>query len=220
MKLNFLIILIATGMFFVACKTETAKTTAETVVTKTVETASTATKTTETGNYTVDVAASTLNWMGDKKLGEKHVGSIKLKDGSFSITDGQVTSGKATIDMGSITNSDVTDPKKNAKLVRHLGGEDFFDVAKFPTASIAITGANESGFEGNLTMKGIEKAIKIPGTVTKEGNNYVVTITPFTFNRTDWNIKYRSGNFFKLAKDKIINDAIELSGKIVLTPKS
>ncbi len=220
MKLNFLIVLIATGMFFVACKSEKAQTTAKAVVEKTNEAVTTVTTSDANGDFVVDVAASTLNWMGDKKVGDKHVGSIKLKDGSFTIADGQVASGKATIDMSSITNSDITDPKYNAKLIGHLSNDDFFDIAKFPTASIEIMGANGSDFDGKLTIKGIEKPIKIPATVAKDGNNYVVTIKPFTFNRTDWNIKYGSGNFFKLAKDRIINDAIELSGKLVLTPKS
>lgn len=54
----------------------------------------------------------------------------------------------------------------HAERDKHLRGSDFLDVTKYPTASFKSTSYKETGFnkgvlEGNLTLKGITKPIKI-----------------------------------------------------------
>lgn len=44
------------------------------------------------------------------------------------------------LDMQSIDNQDLQEPAWQDLLVRHLKGEDFFAVERFPTASFRVTG--------------------------------------------------------------------------------
>jgi polyisoprenoid-binding protein YceI len=92
-----------------------------------------------TGDFSANLEASSLSWLGKKVTGE-HFGSIKLKDASFSFADGVLTGGKAVVDMTTISVEDVTDAEKNADLVGHLSTEDFFNAAKYPEATLVITG--------------------------------------------------------------------------------
>ncbi|MBV2169185.1 MAG: YceI family protein [Bdellovibrio sp.] len=172
--------------------------------------------------YKIDTKASSVAWKGSKKMGSFHVGSIVMKEGSVTLDKkGQLSAGNFVIDMATIANEDLKDsPEYQKKLVGHLSSEDFFNVAKFPTAVFKVTSVTakskeEALVKGELTMIGKTNAIEFPvklsadkGVVTGEANVKV--------DRTKWGLKYGSGNFFKeLAGDKIINDEFELTLKLV-----
>ncbi|WP_415061627.1 YceI family protein [Bdellovibrio sp.] len=172
--------------------------------------------------YKIDTKASSVAWKGSKKMGSFHVGSIVMKEGSVTLDKkGQLSAGNFVIDMATIANEDLKDsPEYQKKLVGHLSSEDFFNVAKFPTAVFKVTSVTakskeEALVKGDLTMIGKTNAIEFPvklsadkGVVTGEANVKV--------DRTKWGLKYGSGNFFKeLAGDKIINDEFELTLKLV-----
>ena len=72
--------------------------------------------------------------------------------------------------------------------------------------------------EGNLTLKGITKGVKIPAHISiTEGK--VSAVTPaFTINRTEWGINYKSG-VIGTAADKIINDEVGLVINLVANTK-
>ncbi|NJL30102.1 MAG: hypothetical protein HC897_20505, partial [Thermoanaerobaculia bacterium] len=64
-----------------------------------------------------------------------------------------------TINTGSIDSN-------HAERDKHLRGKDFLDVDRFPTATFKSTAYKETGFntsvlEGDLTLKGITKPIRI-----------------------------------------------------------
>ncbi len=64
----------------------------------------------------------------------------------------------------------------NPELDKHLKGADFFDVAKFPTAtyvstSIDRTGKDRAIVHGNLTLHGVTKPITLTVKLNKKGNN-------------------------------------------------
>lgn len=172
--------------------------------------------------YKIDTKASSVAWKGSKKMGSFHVGSIAMKEGSVTLDKkGQLSAGNFVIDMATIANEDLKDsPEYQKKLVGHLSSEDFFNVAKFPTATFKVTSVTpkskeEAVVKGELTMIGKTNPIEFPvklsadkGSVTGEANVKV--------DRTKWGLKYGSGNFFKeLAGDKIINDEFELTLKLV-----
>lgn len=175
--------------------------------------------------YTVDPAASTIEWVGKKPTGQ-HSGTIALANGSVMTKEGTIESGSFTIDMNSITVTDLEGDDK-AGLEGHLkglgeGAEDhFFNVAKFPTAAFEVTGISEkegkTHLEGNLTIKGISKNISFPVTTAMEGDQMTLNTEVFTINRTQWNVNYGSKSIFSDLGDKFINDDIEL--KISLTAK-
>ena len=149
---------------------------------------------------------------------------MKIENGTFQVKNGVPVSGEVAIDLTTITNTDLTDATYNAKLVGHLKGEDFFDVAKFKNAKLKLTkiallknaavGAPNLSYEGELTIKGVTK--KVSGLA-----NYEATSTGFSttgelkVDRTDFGLKYGSGKFFKDLGDKVIADEIALSFKLI-----
>lgn len=168
----------------------------------------------------VDTSASSVHWVGSKKLGEKHTGQIKLKDGKVEMKDGKLTGGTFTLDMASISNDDLKDkPDYQAKLVGHLKSDDFFKVEKNPTSEFKITSVKEKDGKpwvvGKLTMLGKTETVEFPATV--ESKDGVVTgKAKVEIDRTKWGLTYGAGNFFKeLTADKIINDKFELDLTLV-----
>ena len=73
------------------------------------------------GNYTADVEATKLTWVG-RKISSGHDGTIDLKDGSLNIDDDGQINGKFNIDMSSISVSDLQGGGKKS-LERHLKNE-------------------------------------------------------------------------------------------------
>jgi polyisoprenoid-binding protein YceI len=174
-------------------------------------------------NLSPSIEKSYIQWTGSSASGSSHTGTIKLLDGGFHIIRGNLKQGSFTINMGSITVNDLSGSDK-ADLEGHLKGSDFFDISKFPTGQFVITGITlpespDSGIthniKGELTMKGIAKEIPIPLHVELQGDNIMVTSPEFTINRTDWDIKYKSG-LIGTVKDKIINDEIKLKINVVV----
>ena len=56
--------------------------------------------------YTVNAASSAIVWKGYKVTGE-HTGTVKIKDGKLSFSNGVLNGGEFTIDMNSINNTDL-----------------------------------------------------------------------------------------------------------------
>ena len=189
--------------------------------------AATAEATVASKTYTVSPAESNILWVGSKKVGDSaHSGTIKISKGTLAAEGNKITSGTFEIDMNTVTNVDMSGSDGAGKLEGHLKNADFFDVAKFPTASFSITSvAPLAGDEnanytinGNLTLKGIEKNISFPANVVTVGNKISAAAASFAINRMDCGVKYGSGNFFKeLTADKIINDDIMLTIDLMAT---
>ncbi len=222
-----LFLLLLSAVFVFSCKSDT-QTKANTIPPKPVPAAKTEvteetvvpekSTTLKDGAYTIDAAASTLNWSGSKPSGKKHIGTVKIKSGGVDIQNGTITQGSADIDMTTILNKDLSGMWK-AKLEKHLKSPEFFDIGKFPTATITIKEATNNGFKSSLKIKGIEKPVFIPASISTQGDKVVITIKPFTIDRTNWGVKYNSGKFFQNLKDRQINDDMVLAGKIILNPK-
>src|ERR1700756_2400520 len=88
--------------------------------------------------FEVVVGKSNIDWVGRKVTGA-HNGTISLKNGELTVTDGALTGGKFTIDTTSIKILDVTDPATNAQFAGHLASDDFFSIEKHPEAKLEIT---------------------------------------------------------------------------------
>lgn len=171
--------------------------------------------------YKLDTAASTVSWKGTKKLGSFHEGTVAVQGGSFVVEKDMIKSGDVTVDMTSIKDTDLKDADNNKKLVGHLSSPDFFNVAKYPTATFKITSVtagkakNEIAVKGDFTIIGQTHPIEFPAVVTIT-NGQATGDATVKIDRTKWGLKYNSGNFIKdLAADKIINDEFELKLKLV-----
>lgn len=170
------------------------------------------------GLYAVDISASTLTWKGSKKLvPTEHTGNINLASGQVEVTDGNITAGNFVIDMTSITDTDLEDPEKNAKLVGHLQSDDFFGVETFPNATFVIKSAEVSEAEGathnitgDLTIKGITNSVTFPATVSIEGD-LLTAVGNITFDRSKYDVRYGSDSFFDNLGDGIIKDKVDLT---------
>lgn len=217
LKLN-LLMAIALSLF-ISCKGDKKSAAATETETKTITKAAPLTG----DKLNVDTNGSTIFWKGTKPTGS-HTGTIKLSEGSVSVDGGKITGGNFTIDMNTINCTDL-DGDMKANLEAHLKGteadkeDDFFNVAKFPTASFEITKVTELAntdrvniaVYGNLTMKGITKEISFPAQAVISDDSVIVRSKSFKLNRTDWGIKYLSNSFFDNLKEKFIDDEIELT---------
>lgn len=157
--------------------------------------------------YKVNTKTSVLNWVGTKASGT-HAGTIAIKTGELTDNKGQLTGGKVTLDMASLTNTDLTGKSKDG-LEGHLKSPDFFDVAQYPTAEFVITGLNSivattavkvgdatHNITGNLTMKGITKSVTFPAVVAVTKKTVSANAT-FNVDRNEWGITYGEGKVNK-----------------------
>ncbi|TBH74019.1 YceI family protein [Aquirufa nivalisilvae] len=161
----------------------------------------------------VSTKASSIVWNAKKVTGE-HTGTIGISAGKLVVNKNQITGGNFTIDMKSIVCKDITDPEYNKKFVGHISSGDFFEIEKFPTAQFVITKVAGNQVSGNLTIKGITKAITFPAQITVN-NGKVSAKANITIDRTDYDIKFGSKKFFESIGDKAIFDDFSLAVTLV-----
>ncbi|MGB0648368.1 MAG: YceI family protein [Bradymonadia bacterium] len=159
----------------------------------------------------IDTANSSFTWKATKVTGG-HEGQIFPSAGNIEVKDGAIQSGNVTMDMKTFTVTDIQG-KWAAKLLGHLKSSDFFDVEKFPEATLTFGRIEAGTARGQLTIKG--KTNPVIFKVTQTGNAYTGTLT---FDRTKFGMIYKSGNFFKDIGDKAIHDEVNLSFKVSLKP--
>ena len=172
--------------------------------------------------YTVDKNSTKTTWVGKKVTGQ-HTGNISFSKGTITAEGKNITAGNFEIDMNSITCTDLTDNEYNAKLINHLHADDFFSVAKYPTAQFVLTKAvfksgNDYDMTGNLTIKGITNEVTFPA-IVKMDEKVIVTIAKIMVNRTKFDMKFNSASFFASIGDKAINDEFELDVNVVANSK-
>ena len=170
------------------------------------------------GTYTVE-PSSVVEWVGKKPTGQ-HTGTIGLQSGNFTVENGKVT-GDFTIDMNSITVTDITEADGKLDLEAHLkgtgkedGADHFFNVKTYPTGTFKLTSFDGANVTGDLTLKGKTKTISFPATLTITDNEVTLESKPFEINRVDFGVNYASKSVFGDLKDKFINDEIELVVKV------
>lgn len=167
-------------------------------------------------SFSVDTAQSVLKWDVRKVSGKGHYGTVGIKSGKFEIKDNKLKSGKLVVDMETVVNTDGKDGLPNARLVNHLKSDDFFSVAKFPTAQFTLTGSEafENGqakIYGRITIKGITQPITF--IAKKEG---MTLSSQFKIDRSLFDVRYGSGKFFNDLGDNMINDEFDVDISLVL----
>lgn len=165
----------------------------------------------------IQSADSRIDWIGRKVTGA-HNGTIKVKEGSFFLVDGQITTGEVIIDMSKLLILDVTDSAANTQFAGHLASDDFFSIEKFPTAVFEILSTKQQfgdqyRFEGNLTIKGITHAAGFDAIVNDSDDTFNLA-GKLIVDRIKYDIKFRSGNFFKNLGDTLIYNEFDLDFNI------
>jgi polyisoprenoid-binding protein YceI len=161
-----------------------------------------------------DTTKTQLLWLGEKVLGQ-HNGTIHLQSGWLNWQDNKILSGEFIIDMASLKESE-----RNKMLEGHLKSDDFFGVAKFPTAKLVITGSTpfdkgSAVVTGTLTIKDISNPLEFKATTQKKDDG-VWFYANIVVDRTKYNIKYGSGSFFDNLGDKTIYDEFKLKVNLLV----
>lgn len=155
-------------------------------------------------NYQVDNAVSTVNWTGYGAVGTYSLtGVLKLQKGTFELHKEKVSKGVFIFDMNTISHEE-----KN--LEKHLKGEDFFDVTKFPTATFELNKVEKGLASGFLTIKNVKKLISFPVKIVQKEKKTQITGT-MSVDRTLFGITYNSSSFFKDLGDQAIKNNFDLS---------
>ena len=170
----------------------------------------------QTQNFKIVSTQSNIDWVGKKVTGA-HNGTIALKDGELVLNDGKLTGGKFVIDTTSIKILDITDPATNAQFFGHLASDDFFSTEKYPEATFVIVSVSGNHVEGTLTIKGISHPAGFDVAVKVNGNRLTAT-GKLVIDRTKYEMKFRSGNFFKDLGDTLIYNDFELN--VLVTAKA
>ena len=167
----------------------------------------------ETRTFKIEKTASSIEWVGKKVTGS-HNGTIDISDGVITLVDGKLTGGEFTIAANSIKILDVTDAATNAQFAAHLASDDFFSINKYPAATLTInsvTPGTGNGYhiEGELTIKGITHPIEFEATIDSVQGDTLRASATLVVDRTKYEMKFRSGNFFKDLGDTLIyNDFV------------
>jgi polyisoprenoid-binding protein YceI len=165
-------------------------------------------------NWTLDASHSSI------KFAVSHL-MISETEGKFSKFDGTVSGPNATDFEGATVNFTIDVKSVNTDSEgrdQHLQKEDFFDTAKFPTmtfTSKSFKKVKDKNYmlEGDFTMHGVTKKIKIPvrfGGITKDpwGNTKAGFKAQFVVDRSAYGV---SGSVPAVGKEVSVTLNIELA---------
>lgn len=173
-------------------------------------------------SYVLD-SSSVIHWAASKPT-ETHRGTFTLKEGTLQVDDNNLVAGNFVIDINSITNEDLTVDKGRDKLLGHLKSPDFFDVAKYPTASFSITSVQPFKADnttemkdathtitGNLSLRDSVKSVTFPARITIDKKSLTAK-ADFNIDRTTWGMNYKGpGNPQDWFISKQVNLKLDLS---------
>jgi len=162
----------------------------------------------------VDASKSKITWVGKKVTGQ-HEGTVNLKEGSLIFKGDKLKGGSFTVDMNSISATDIKADQGKDKLDGHLKADDFFGTDKYPTSTLVFKKIGDKGngvytVTADLTIKG--KTNPATFDVTVKGNTANAKLV---IDRTKFDIKYGSGSFFDNLGDKTINDNFDITASLV-----
>ena len=173
----------------------------------------------EQGLYSVVVDETELLWIGKELSTKIHTGTLNLSNGLIQVDNDKEITGNVTINMSTIN---VTDLQGRAKemLEGHLRSADFFEVENFSEATLSFKSKsfnklkNQIYFEGELTIKDISNPIIFNATLL-ESSPYLKAKAILSFDRSKYDVRFRSGSFFENLGDKLILDDIDVNITLV-----
>ena len=167
--------------------------------------------------YTLDGAASKLNWTGTMAGIKSHTGDLKFTEGTIMTKGPTLTGGSFTIDMKSYVMTDTNYAPDGAaqgtraNLMGHLMSPDFFAVDSFPTSTLKITAVTGNTATADLTVRGKTNSETITDiVVTPNADGTVSASGKLSFDRQKYGVSWDSGS-----KDAVLNNNIELNVQLV-----
>ncbi len=164
---------------------------------------------------TFDLEKSKVKWTGKKITNASHWGHINFTKADITFDGDVISTGNFIVDMTSISVDDISGGGKN-RLENHLKDDDFFSVDKFNNAELEILEKSEMIdnkylIEANLTIKGITNPITFEMTLMDSGSYKALLV----FDRSKYDVQYRSGSFFENLGDRLILDDVELEVTLI-----
>ena len=160
--------------------------------------------------YNIETTQSQITWTGREVSTSSHYGTLDFVSGNFEISNGAIVNGEFIVDMTSINNQDMEGDSK-ARLEGHLKSDDFFSVESYPTAMILINSSElisdgKWNVSADLSIKGFTHPVNFEMISSEDGWS-----ANLVFDRSKYDVRFRSGSFFENLGDKLIYDDIELS---------
>ena len=173
----------------------------------------------EAGTYSLLIDDSELSWIGTELSTKTHTGTIDFTDGTIVVDSDNTISGNVKINMSTINVTDLQGRSKEM-LERHLRSSDFFEVESYSEAKFSFISksfdklTNQISFVGDLTIKDITNPISFNATLL-ETSPFLKAKAVLSFDRSKYNVRFRSGNFFENLGDKLILDDIDVNIRLV-----
>lgn len=161
----------------------------------------------------IDTAASQLVWEGRRVL-YSYTGTVDFAEWYVRIDNGALVWGRFVLDMTTITLANGPDQVR-----QHLSSDDFFAVETYPEAILEITtvepleSATEFDVIADLTIRGITHPV---GFVASFDEDMRSATTSLEIDRTLWDVRFGSSNFFQWLGDRVISNTIPFDILIVL----
>jgi len=175
------------------------------------------------GAYRADPERCRIDWSG-RNIANAHWGTVDLADGLLEVEGGLLMGGSLVLDMRTIEPSDIVDEGPKKGLIAHLESEDFFAVARFPTARIEVSGVEtfpaspgrpNCRVQAQLTLRGNTEPLEFAATVAPSGDGELAVQTNFDVDRTRWGVNYGSGRLFHRLGMHLVNDLITFQVRVV-----
>jgi rhodanese-related sulfurtransferase len=176
------------------------------------------------GTRMVNLAESRVEWIG-RNLLNKHFGWVDIKSGTLTFDHGALVGGAFVLNMDSLTCGDLKGHELHDVLIAHLVSHDFFDTGLYPEASFVIKGtspisgaspgAPNLSIHGDLQLKGITLPLSFEATTGLTPDGLPAAQAMLAFDRTNWNVLYGSGKFFRNLGPHLVNDLIEVQIRVL-----
>jgi len=142
--------------------------------------------------YTIDTAKSKIHWNSSH-----HFGDLKYKNGNLAFNNTKLTDALFTIDMNSITDTDIEYELMNGTLVNVLKSVEFFNTEVYPEAYFelnAITEISDNNykFTGDFIVFNKGVSTDFEGTILLKNDSLFFNTKSIILDRTDWGIYYLS----------------------------
>ena len=174
--------------------------------------------------YAAVPGESSLLWTG-RSSGGRHTGTLAVREGTL-LHEGDGLKGLFTLDMDSITNTDLAGTDLQAVLEDHLKSDDFFFVSHFPTCTVEITDMTplpdapatwpNCRATAVVTLRGAAREIVFEATLRPLDGGRLALMANFDIDRTRWGVLYGSARFFKYLGYHMVYDMISVDLRIVL----
>ena len=168
--------------------------------------------------YQIDCEKSQVTWTG-RNLAGRHTGKLAISQGELTIAKGELTGGRIIIDVKSIENLDLQQEDYRSMLITHLLSEDFFEVARYPSAEArlkgwrpipeATPGRPNYRIDAELTIKGITHPVQFDAIIAPQPDG-IKAQAALDIDRTDYNVTYGSGRIFEMLGMHLVNDLVTL----------